>query len=74
MAMMTMIMVMIILTVLLKTMMSVINIEIEGVFFFVSNDIESSLETGMQNCSDNGYGENDKDKEGFIFFMICGLG
>ena len=68
-----MIMVMIMVTVMLKTMMSVINNERER-GFYVSNDVESSLEAGMQNCSDNGYGENDKDKEGFIFFMICGLG
>ena len=31
--------------------------------FFVSNDVESSLVAGMQNCSDNGFGGNDKDEE-----------
>ena len=33
-------------------------------FCFVSNDVESSLEAGMQNCSDNGAGENYTDEEG----------
>ena len=32
--------------------------------FFVSNDVESSLVAGMQNCSDNGFGENYTDEEG----------
>ena len=46
MAMMTMILMMIMVTVvLLKTMMSVINIENER-GFLVSNDVESSLEAG----------------------------
>ena len=72
--MMTIIMVMIILTVLLKTMMSVINIENER-GFLVSNDVESSLEAGKQNCSYNGFGENDKDEKGVNHsFQKCGLG
>ena len=73
--MMTMILMMIMVTVvLLKTMMSVINIENER-GFLVSNDVESSLEAGKQNCSYNGFGENDKDEKGVNHsFQKCDLG